>query len=247
MLDQGLDQAAGLRRMVAAQAPTMNLMAFPVALGGDGAWIATLAHSLRAMGMRPVVLDASRGTVTRAFGMKPRHELLDMMRGAMTFDEVAHATADGVYVLRAERGVEAFVSSGAPARQLFSGFAQLSHGFDSVLLAMPAGELACMAPPADAVPVVVLDDNADGMVRAYGTVKQLALGFGYTRFALVARGASEGSKAQHSRLAAAARTFLNAEVTLAGRLPGTDLNAAPVMAQLARTLLHTATTPLVLH
>jgi flagellar biosynthesis protein FlhG len=247
VLDRGNDQAAGLRRMVGA--PSLSLMAFPVAPEA-GVWIAQLAHTLRAMGARPVVIDAGRGgAVTRALGLNPRHELMDLLNGAAGFEAVAQVTPDGVWGLRAERGLEAFAASGAPSRQLFSGFARLSQGFDAVLLAMPAGELACLASPAQAVPVIVLEGGDSGLVRAYATLKELAAGFGYTRFALVTRGSGGAAQARlaHARLAAAAQAFLNAEVSLAGWLPEPGGDAQAQLADLAQTLLHTAATPLDLH
>lgn len=246
MLDQGHDQAAGLRRMLGAS--TMSLMAFPVGEGTDEAWIAQLARALRGLGSRPVVMDASRGRVLRAFGLRARYELLDLLQGQRRFDTVAESTRDGIYVMRADQGLEAFVASGAPSQQLFSGFARLSHGFDALMLAMPAHELACLASPAQAVPVIAMDSTDAGLTRAYATVKELASGFGYQRFAAVVRERAGGATAHgaHARLATVARSFLDAEVRLAGTLPasGADLAA---LAELAQSLLHTAATPLTLH
>ncbi len=248
MLDGGLDQAAGLRK--GPRAPALNVMAIPATGDGSEAWVAHLAHLLRAMGSRPVVVDASRGAVVaRSFGLNLRHELLDLLDGSAGFEAVAQATRDGVYVLRAERGIEAFVASGAPASELFTGFGRLSHGFDAVLLVMQPAELACLAAPANAVPVIALQGGDKGLVDSYGTMKQLSAGFGYNRFAVVTCGAGEAGEAEdaHTRLAMAARTFLNAEVSLAGALPvpgamSHEPRASARMAGLARTLLHTAAT-----
>ncbi|HZY19137.1 MAG TPA: hypothetical protein VFE82_11705 [Ramlibacter sp.] len=244
MLDQGLsDQASGLRRLVAA-AP-MALLAFPLD-GGPGAWIAQLAHTLRALGRKPVVLDATRGAVAAAFGLKLRHELLDLLQGERDFDGVAQPTADGVYVLRGERGIEAFVASGAPADQLLGGFSRLSQGFDELLLAMPAGELACLAAPGRSVPVLGLEASATGRVDSYALVKHMATGFGYRRFACVVRGAEDAAhaEAEHARLAEAARRFLGAEITLAGWLPAGPEGRTGALARTAENLLRTAAMPL---
>lgn len=246
MLDQGRDQAAGLRRLLGAG--RLNLMAFPLAEGADEGWIAQLARALRAAGSRPVVMDGSRGRLVRAFGLRPRYELLDLLQGQHQFDAVAAATREGIYVMRAEHGLEAFVASGAPSQALFSGFARLSHGFDALMLAMPAHELACVASPAQAVPVIAMDSTDAGLTRAYATIKQLASGFGYQRFAAVVRETPGGATARgaHARLATVARSFLDAEVRLAGCLPqGAGGEAA--LAELAQNLLHTAATPLTVH
>lgn len=246
MLDQGQDQAAGLRRLLGAG--TLNLLAFPLAGEGDERWVARVAHALRAMGSRPVVMDGSRGRLAQAFGLSPHHELLDLLQGRRSFDAVAQSTRDGVYLIRADRGVEAYVGSGAPARGLFSGFARLPHGFDALMLAMPAHELACLASPQEVVPVVALDSTDAGLARAYTTVKQLACDFGYRRFTAMVQPLPDGASARgaYARLAMVARSFLGVEVALAGCLPlegGQDA----ALAELARTLLDTASRPLALH
>ena len=242
-----MDQAAGLRQMM--MAPPIGVLAFPMATPSREAWIAPLAHALRGFGGRPLVLDAGRGTVASAFGLRLRHELIDLLEGAQDFDTVARATDDGVYVLRAARGVEAFVASGAPAARLLGSFGRLSHGFDHLMLAMPANELACLAGPAASVPVVGLDGGAGGLLRSYGLVKQLAQGFGYRRFTCVLHGACEQGAAQreYGRLAAAAEYFLDVEVTLAGRLPppGDPDRLSPM--RLADALLQTAAQAPTLH
>lgn len=237
MLDQGRDQAAGLRQQPGG---ALNLLALAVTAGSGSQWVVQVARALSAAGTRPVVVDASRGEVARAFGLQPRHDLLDLLQGAHAFDTVARRTPEGAWLLRADRGVEAFVGSGAPSQQLFAGFARLSQGFGALVLAMPAHELACLASPALATPVLVLEPGEQGLRQAYGTLKQLAQGFGYRRFAVLADGPAAG----HTRLADVAGRFLQAEVALAGRLaPGAGAGAP----ELAHDLLHAAATPLALH
>jgi MinD-like ATPase involved in chromosome partitioning or flagellar assembly len=244
VLDHGLDQAAGLRQMMPR--PSLGLLAFPLLADGPARWIAQLAHALRALGRRPVVLDAARGAVASAFGLRLRHELIDLLHGEQDFDAVAQATPDGVYVLRADRGVEAFVSGGAPAMQLLGSFARLSHGFDELLLAMPAGELACLAGCEDSVPVVGLDPSPYGTMRGYALIKQLAEGFGYRRFTCVMHDVHDEALArrEYTRLAAAAGRFLQADVALAGWLPSSARACPAALARVARTLLETAVVPL---
>lgn len=251
MFEPGFDQASGLRRMVAPPPATeLGLMAFPLALGMPPHWIARLAHALRALGARPVVIDAGRGAgLSQALGLDLQYDLLDYLHGAASFDAVAGVTPDGVHVLRAEQGIEAFVASGAPARQLFGALAQMTHGFDVALLAMPADELACMADPLCAVPVLPLEHGEEGLVRTYTALKQLAEGFGYSRFALVGcdgEGTMHTAR-DHHRIADIARTYLNAEVSLAGELPVDGYGTPAGLARLAGTLISTAATPCSLH
>lgn len=201
--------------------PALNLLPVPLVPASDKRWIARVAHGLRALGRRPVVLDAGGGQLATAFGLRLRHDLLDLLEGERDFDAVAQATTDGIHVLRADRGVEAYVSSGAPAAQLLGAFGRLSHGFDDLVLAMPAGELACLADPEATVPLVGLEPTPNGRVQAYALVKQLAQGFGYRRFACVVLDVADqhGAAGEQARLAAAAERFLQVEVALAGWLP----------------------------
>jgi MinD-like ATPase involved in chromosome partitioning or flagellar assembly len=249
VLEQGLDQAEGLRQMMMTPRASLGLLAFPLAPNEDEHWIAQLAHALRALGRRPLVLDAARGSLASAFGLRPRHELIDLLEGRQDFDAVAQATRDGVYVLRADRGVEAFVAGGAPAMRLLGSFANLSHGFDELLLAMPAAELACLAGCEDSVPVVGLDPSPYGTMRSYALIKKLAEGFGYRRFTCVIHNVRDESPAhrEYTRLAAAARRFLRADVALAGWLPPSARTCPAALARVARVLLETAVIPMSLH
>lgn len=246
MLDQGADQAAGLRRL--RRAPLLHLMAFPIGRGADAAWIAEVAHALSAMGSRPLVIDATRGSLVRQFALQPRYELMDLLEGRQGFDSVAAVTADGVRVLRADRGLEAFAASGEPSQRLFAGLSRLCPGIDALLLAMPAHELASLASPAAVVPVIGMPSDDAGMTVAYAMVKELASGFGYSRFAAVVRQAPGAASARgaHARLAMVARSFLDAEVSFAGSLPPGS-GPSPALSDLAQNLLHTAATALNVH
>jgi flagellar biosynthesis protein FlhG len=245
------DQAAGLRNI--APAPALSLMAFPLGgpASGCAAWVGSVALAMRAMGMRPVIIDASGEQISLSMGVHCRLDLLDLLEGRAGFSDVAGETPDGVWVLRADRGVEEFVASGAPAGQLFGGFARLSQGFDSVLLAMPSRELACLAAPQTSVPVVSFEVGVSGMTQAYVTVKQLAAQFGYSRFALALRGAHDGNEAVelHERFAGTAREYLDVDVTLAGWTPAHahSLESADALRRVTQNLLQTAATPVSVH
>ncbi len=253
MLDQGRDQAAGLRRLMGR--PALNLMAFPLSAkdAQGGAWVGQVALTLHSLGSRALVIDASGGEVARALGVsRPARELTDLLSGARRFDEVACVTREGVSLVRADAGLDAFVASGGSPNDLLRGFADLSHGFDVLLLAMPAGELASLTSPTNTVPVMVADAGPHGVQQAYATIKQLSADFGYSQFALALRGAVDPGEAMavHARVAHAARTFLNAGVSLAGWIPAAAAGGAATHAaleRLAQSLLDTASTPVFRH
>jgi len=238
MLDAGLDQAAGLRRLLAPRA--LRVHAFALARHQPAHWIAWLAIALAGLGRKPVVLDGAGGALTRCFGLRLRHELADLLQGRERFEHAA-GCASGVHVLRAERGLEAFAASGQPAQQLLQAFAGLPEAFDDLLLALPPAELACFAAPGHTVPVLAAVAGRTGAVDSYAMAKQLAEGFGYRRFACVVLGAAgeAQARAEHARLAQAAQRFLQAEVAWAGWLPASGLGAPRAAAGCAQLLLAT--------
>lgn len=238
MLDRGRDQAAGLRRMMGQAA--IHLLPLAVVPLQPSLWIAQVTQGLRELGRQPVVVDASRGHASRAFGLKPRGDLLDLLEGREQFDMVAHRTRDGIHVLRADLGMEAFVGSGAATQQLLAAFGNLSHGFDELVLAMPGAELASIAAPAAHVPVVPIDIGGRGLLGSYSVVKQLAEEFGYRRVACVVSGAADAQQARagFDRLAEAARQFLGADALWGGWLaPAGDPRARDEAARTAHALL----------
>jgi len=225
MLDAGHHQAAGLARALAPRTP--NLLAFPLADGQPVHWIARIAQGLRACGRKPLLLDAYGGLVAFSLGSRPQHDLIELLRGERDFDEVALCTPDGVWVLRGERGIDAFAQSGEPPSRLLSAFANLSQGFDDVLLAMPAGEIASMAPPQLVVPVIGLDAGSTSLVACYGQVKQLATEFGFRRFACVIHGEPSVTQAaeQCGRLADTLSDFLGVDLRFGAWLAPDGANA----------------------
>lgn len=237
MLDRGRHQAAGLAQAFAARAP--RVIACPIAAGQPVHWVARVARGLRAAGHRPVVLDATGGLLARTFGLRPRHELVHLLRGDCDFDTAAQCTPDGVWVLRGEQGLETFVQSGKPPSKLLDAFARLSHGFDGLLLAMPPGELASIAPAA--VPAVGLAPGAPALLSAYGVLKRLAQEFGYRRFTCALHGdpSPERAQEQWTQLAGVAHDFLDADVSMGAWLPPGDRDAA-ALGHAARSLMDAA-------
>lgn len=219
MLDRGLDQAAGLRRLM--QPAPVRLWPLAVLPGTAARWIAWLALGLRELGRNPVVVDAARGQAATAFGLLPRGDLIDLLEGRAPFDRVAQRSREGIHVLRGDQGIEAFAGSGEPAERLLSAFGSLSHGFSDLIVAMPGPEIACLAAPAEHVPVITVDLSSRGVVGSYALMKQLAGDFGYRRFACVATGASgeEEARSGFARVGSAVRQFLGADALWAGWLP----------------------------
>ena len=90
-----MDQAAGLRRLLAPRRLRVLPLASTLARDAQAALAMRIAVALEGGGRRVVVLDASRGGVSAHLGLEPRFELLHLLEGERKFDDVALPTGAG--------------------------------------------------------------------------------------------------------------------------------------------------------
>ncbi|MDH4192251.1 MAG: hypothetical protein OEW21_18845, partial [Betaproteobacteria bacterium] len=177
------DQAEGLRRLLSRR----GLRVLPVA-GGENAderaqAIAQLAAALGAAGCATVVLDQSRGGVARALGAHPRYDLLHLIEGEKTFDEVAVDAGNGVRLVPASRGLARLAERGKHAEDLFHAFARLEDPAELVLLNVETPEIAAQLLPSTEGEVLLVATTAPGSVTgAYTHIKQLVRARGLTHY-----------------------------------------------------------------
>jgi flagellar biosynthesis protein FlhG len=221
-----LDQAAGLRRMLGRPA----LRVLPLLSAMDGAAQAALALRLAAalsqLGSRVVLLDASRGEVAAALGLRqPGSDLLQLLQGEKEFAEVALAAPEGLRVVPAERGIAALGSGSEGAfDQLFGAFAALREPADLVLLNCAPGDArtACRAAHGGRELVLALNTAAESVTGAYALIKAARRQGAPQGFRLLFAEASRSEAGPlFARMREAARRFLAVELSDGGAIPRT--------------------------
>jgi len=218
------DQAAGLRRMLSRSTTRVLPLVSALERPAQAELAIHLAAALAQLGSRVVVLDASRGAVATALGLRPRFELLQLLQGEKTFDEVVLDGPDGFRVMPAARGIEAMQDADdAGWSELFGAFAALSAPPDLVLLNSARGDThaACRAARGTHELVLALETGADAVTAAYALMKSATREQGQRRFRLVFTGAPDGfdTAPLAERMNDVARRFLGADLRVGGVVP----------------------------
>jgi flagellar biosynthesis protein FlhG len=214
-----LDQAAGLRRMLAPR----GLRVLPVtgaASDIDQARVtAQLATLLAASGRQVIVIDQSCGAASAHWGLRARYDLSHVLCGDRTWNQVLMEGPGGVVVLPAARGL-AKLDTERERHHLLSQLYSLPMRPDIVLLNLAAsGEGGILADPLGDW-LFVASAGAGGLMPAYGQIKRLATWVRPHRLQVLVEGAhdTEDVQAAFGNLAATARRFLDLDLKYCGNV-----------------------------
>jgi len=231
--ERAADQAAGLRRLIAAR--DAGVLAIS---GADARSYAPLALELAAAcerdGRRVLLLDLTRGALARELGRTMRYELMHVIDAHRRLDEVVLAGPGEVPLLPAARGVRALAQAWR-GRSRFADFVERAGGTPQLVLAVtPAEELETLALLAAFATLVVIgpESSADlkpcyaALKRAHATGAEHAAGTAHAvapRLVYAGGLAADAARHAHARLIQTSRAFLGGEPDLVGRLvsPGT--------------------------
>lgn len=221
MLNASIDQADGLRRLFTP----VGLRFLPCVDGAPGVGHTTvltwLAAALANSGKRVLLIDGARGRLARTLGHRPRYELLDVLSGDQSFEDVALPHASGVSVLPAARGLRMMAEGGYGIDSLYEPMAGAERRYDCVWILAEPQILGPLFAGTAAEPFVLTTVRADAMTAAYAAIKTLKNDYGLSRFWLTINQAADEREALQAvmRLCQCARRFCSAEVRPAEILP----------------------------
>lgn len=183
MLDSSIgsisDQAAGLRRLFRARsAPAVAFVSGREACGRTTLLVRT-ATALAEAGEAVVIIDENSGAdnVHAAFGMKPRHDLLDLVNGNLPIQQLVQPAAARLSVMAASRFVADVRNVDATAAARLDGaLKQVQEGSSFVLIDCAVGQGQHLSPLALAAPrmAVVVAAQSSAITRAYAMIKRLS-------------------------------------------------------------------------
>lgn len=172
------DQAAGLRRLFRARpARAVAFVSGREACGRTTLLVRTAA-ALAEAGESVVIIDENPGpdNVHRVFGVKARHDLLDLVQRGLPMQRLVQPVAARLSLLSAAGFVSAVPHvDAATATQLNAAFRQLQEGSSYVLIDCAAGQGQHLSPLALAAPqmAVVVAAQGTAITTAYALVKRL--------------------------------------------------------------------------
>jgi flagellar biosynthesis protein FlhG len=189
MLDTHLDQAAGLRKLLARS--TTQVITVIGAREGLGATslVTNLAAVFVHSGKDVLVLDenVSHDNVANTLALRPRYDLLHAVHGDKTWQDVILHGVGGASVLPVARAMQALTKlDGVQRDRLMGTLLSAARGKDVVLVdAAREGRSVCAGLSGDQPLLLVLNATATGVTESYALLKKMAKHNGRQAFDIV--------------------------------------------------------------
>ncbi|HUJ26255.1 MAG TPA: MinD/ParA family protein [Myxococcales bacterium] len=234
------DQAASLRKMVAAVRPPLRVIGVCSGKGGVGKTMvsANLAVLAASQGLRVLVIDADLGlaNVEVLYGIKPRYHLGHLLEGGVELGKMLATGPAGVKVLSGGSGLSQLSRlDDVQKLRLITALDPMEGQFDLVLLDIGAGigENVLFFAGAAQEALVVLTPEPTSFTDAYAAIKVLWQQSGMRSFGIIVNEALHEQQAREvfGRLTMVTDRFLSAQVRWLGWLPRDENVHRAVMAQ----------------
>lgn len=229
------DQAAGLRAMQSNKsiggtsgAQPVRVIAVASGKGGVGKTNVSvnLGISLCKMGKKVLLMDADMGlaNVDIMLGLQTKYNLLHVLEGEKTLDEVIVEGPAGLKIIPAASGVSRMAQLTAMENAgIINAFSELSTKLDVLIVDTAAGiadSVVSFCRAAQEVVVVVTDEPAS-ITDAYALIKVLSRDYQLSRFRLLANQSKspQHGKMLYEKLARVCDQFLDVSLDYLGTVP----------------------------
>jgi flagellar biosynthesis protein FlhG len=218
MFEAAHDQATGLREMFE---PPPGLAVIPMAATRRGlgfrSLVTNIAMAYIRAGQRVIVIDAGAADAAQSLGMRVPLDLANLLSGERDFADVAVQSAEGLYVMNAQKGIPAFVKTAGVPEELFLGLRRLEQPFDVAVLAGKVPEVATMTKNQDDI-VFVTNADGDALTATYAEIKRAHTDFEQRAFRVLVNRVDDEREGigAFKRLAETARKFLGVSIEYGG-------------------------------
>ena len=225
-MHDGLDQAAGLRRLLVANQTRLITVAAGKAGVGRTSMTLNLADALARSGKDVLVLDEnlSPNNLSDRLMLSTPRDLFDVAQGRCTVQQ-AIAHVQGFSVMSSARAMRALCDMAEYDQQRFEqALTDASSGADVMLVdaALLGGPAVVSSSLASGVTLlVVVDATAAGITESYGLIKRLAVENAKLQFEIVVNKVANAQEAQtvFENMAKVARRHLAAHLEYMGYIP----------------------------
>lgn len=233
------DQADGLRRLFGSRSPQVVAFVSGRETSGRGALVVQTAVALASAGHGVVIVDENPApdNTLSAFGLTARSDLLNIVRGDRSLNQVIVSAAPLVRILPASRAARELDLTGEASRQrLAAALGDMQKGADFVLIDCTSRYGSVLSPVAVSARyvVVIVAAQAAAITHAYALIKRIVREQGRDSFHIaVTRARSvEEARAVFANMRRVAREHLGV------RLEWLGAAKAPVTGNLAEALIH---------
>ena len=221
-----MDQASGLRNLLARNA--LRVWTVVGAQPGLGATslVLNLAALMAHAGQEVLILDEhlAHNNAGNALALKPRHDLLNVLRCDKALSDVLLRAMPGLHVLPVARVTQAIHRLSVTERQrLLDSLVTVSRSVDVVLVDATRQEggsvMASLAPNQPLV--LVTDATAGGITATYALIKRMAVHEGLRKFSIVANRVAEAHEARAivDNMTRVAQNHLKVQIDFLGHIP----------------------------
>jgi flagellar biosynthesis protein FlhG len=219
------DQAAGLRRLLARS--SSRVVTVVSARDGLGATsiVVNLAAVLGRSGKDVLVLDEnlSQDNVANTLALKPRYDMLNVVRGEMPWQDAILHGSEGVQILPVARAMQSLPKlDGVQRERLLDSLLAAAKDKDVVLVdAARDGHSVCASLSGDEPLLLVLNATASGITESYALLKQMAMHNGRQAFDIVVNKVATEREALvvFDNMAQVARCHLKVKLEYLGHIP----------------------------
>ena len=226
-----LDQAEGLRRMLAGARPRVFTFLSSTPGESNGTMLASLAESLAQTGNAVLMLDARMGArgVASSLGIHQPVTLLHVARREYMVEDAIYDAPEGFSLATLARGsMGAVLRNHIQFSRLAASFDALSQQFDVMMVdaALDAEDDFPLAAMADGEIVVQVSDSADSIKAAYAIIKRVHARHGQRPFGILVTGTSEArAQVVYANMANVASRYLAISLHSIGFVLAEDISA----------------------
>lgn len=193
---------------------------------GKTSVVANMAICLAQSGQRVIILDADLGmaNIDVVFGIRPKYNLMDVVNGNMSIDEIMVPGPSGIQIIAGGSGVAELAQlDSEKGKRLFDQLKFLEDKTDFLLIDTGAGISDgvisfCMA--ADQI-IVITTTEPTSMADAYGIIKVIHSRRNESHISVLVNRVDSADEGQaiHDRLSKVASDFLSLDLHFLGALP----------------------------
>jgi flagellar biosynthesis protein FlhG len=220
------DQAAGLRHILARSSARVVTVVGACSGLGTTSVVVNLATILAHGGREVLVLDEhlAHNNVANSMGLRPRFDLLNVVRGDMRVRDVTLLATSGVQVLPVARAMQVLPKMNEIERErLSTSMVAAASGMDAVVVDAEScmGFSFCASLSGNEPLLMVLNASASSITESYAMLKQFALQHGRTTFDIVVNKVSDEweSRALFNNISQVAQRYLGVQLNYLGNIP----------------------------
>ena len=225
-MDRSIDQAEGLRRVVAPK--QVKIIAVSSGKGGVGKTNVSvnLAISMAKQGKEVILMDADLGlaNVDVLLGLNTEYDLSHVMKGERTLEEIMVEGPSNIKVIPASTGISDMANL-TPSEHvgLINAFSELSCAVDVLIIDTGAGisDSVINFCGASQDVVVVVHDEPASITDAYAFIKVMSRNHKVSRFHILANMTHDAREGQELfiKLSKATDRFLDVVLNFIGSVP----------------------------